>query len=168
MTNTTPAKTVLVSKETPRVSRSALLEPGNYITIPFNETEDGLVRVVVSEKATDEEFLTAVEALKEHDEVIESKRKMRLFIDSFEDDDEVIERCYAAQGQGNTITRQYQPRGRSGWATAYVDKASGEGLDAHSGVPVVVKFDEDLEDYIQVDPWSWTYNKTEGKFEKVV
>lgn len=163
----TVGATKLISASTPRVQRSEGVEPGHYFTIKGEMCEDGLARLLMPKDVSDEEFQAGVEAMEEHDRQLEALRKVSQFVESFEDDEEIIARCYSVPSDQITVT--YKKRGDTGWSTGHVSNESGEGIDKFSGVPIVVKFiqpdeptDDDDGEYVQVDPWTWSYSVQYG------
>lgn len=57
--------------DSPRVFRHPSVAPGNAIGLSAEHTPDGLIRVVLSEDASDAEFQAAVEAIKESDDLLD-------------------------------------------------------------------------------------------------
>lgn len=149
-----------VASTEPRVQRSPLVQPGEYFTLNSWDTADGKTRLLVSMGASDEEFAAAEEAIAQSDRDLEMLKKTREFIDSFEDDEEVISRCTNVPG-GKQIKVTYIDRDGS-TTQAYIHEDTGEGTNKHSDIPVVIKWFEDQESWRQVDPWDWNWDEREG------
>jgi hypothetical protein len=146
-----------VPAEAPRVSRSELVMPGEVFTLNSWDTADGKTRLLFPMDATDEELEVGTKALEESDEQLEALRKVHEYVESFESDEEVIERCYGEHEHQIKVT--YHLRGEDTYSQAYIEQATGEGTDKHSGVPVVVKWFDEYDEWRQVDPWNWEWDE---------
>lgn len=45
-----------------------------------------------------------------------------------------------------------------GTSQAYVDEQTLFGVNKHSDVPVQLKWDDELDTYIQIDDWEWDFD----------
>lgn len=147
----------LVSAEEPRVLRSPLVATGEYMTLNSWDTADGKTRLLLSQDATDDEFKDAEEALAQSDADLEMLKKTREFLDSFEDDEEVIARCKNVPGDKQVKITYVTREGDT--TQAYVHEDTGEGVNRHSNIPVVIKWFEDKGAWMQVDPWDWNWDQ---------
>lgn len=155
----------LIQANTPRVQRSELVESGEIFTLNSWDTADGKTRLLMPMDCTDEEFMAAEEALKESDETLATLKKLKNYTDSIEGDEEVIVRCNTLAD--DSIRVSYRRRGGdNGWSEAFVSESTGEGVDAISNVPVVLRLQEDDDEFkgewLQLDPWKWRFVAQQG------
>lgn len=155
----------LIPAGTPRVQRSELVQSGEIFTLNSWDTADGLTRILMPMDTTDEEFQAGVDALRESDEQLESLRKITSYVDSFEDDEETIARCLQDPGD-RKIRVTYRER-NGGWAQADIHQETGEGRHIHTRVAVVCRWDSENQEWRQVDPWDWRWNKKGDAWERV-
>jgi len=153
-----------VPAEMPRVTRSPLVLSGEVFTLNSWDTADGKTRLLFPMDATDEELQVGVEALEESDEQLEALRKVHEYVESFEDDEDVIARCLAVAGDQIKVTYRVRTPDTEEpvYSQAYISQESGEGTDKHSDIPVVVKWFDEMDEWRQVDPWKWEFSQDGG------
>lgn len=162
----------LVPAETPRVQRSELVLPGEVFTLNSWDTADGKTRILFPMDATDEELQVGIEALEESDAQLAALKAIHDYVESFEDDEDVIERCKnipeGKQVKVTYLTRAYDDE-IPYYTQAYVNEETGEGTSKHTDIPVVVKWFDEFDEWRQVDPWRWQPSGPMGEsFERII
>lgn len=155
----------LIAEGEPRVLRSPLVPAGEYMALNSWDSADGKTRLLLSQNASDEEFKAAEEALAESDQALATMEKVTKYVESFESDEDVIARCRGDIPQEHFGKITY--RTNEGYETqAYINMETGEGTSKHTGLPVVVRYIEQYDEWRQVDPWLWHLEPT-GDFYRV-
>jgi hypothetical protein len=71
-----------------------------------------------------------------------------------------------AAGSADQIKVAYLTRSGS-ISKAYIDPATGEGIDKHSDIPITLTYQESDDSWHQIDHRGWRVNQL-GEFEEVV